>query len=302
MCLDTIESIPKGVNVRLQERSDAGRRSPISELADIAATDPKPARLSRSMSRHVGDVAYPAEAVLLVLVAWELWVRLTNQPPYIMVPFTDVLRACFEDWGMLLHHTWVTIVESVVGFMLGTIVGIALALLIVSLRFAARGILPLIILYHVIPAIALAPILSIWFGFGLLPKVLLVANLVFFPVLLNTITGLRSTNPLQIQLFRSAGASWSQRFLHLRVPNALPQIFVGLKIGTTLAVIGAVVAEYVSASSGLGYYVLIANGNLDTKHLMVGVIYLGVTGLLFYAAINLIERVATPWHVSRRES
>jgi NitT/TauT family transport system permease protein len=246
------------------------------------------------------DVAYPAVAFGLLLLAWELWVRIGNEPPYIMVPFTDVLRACFQDWGTLLHHTWATVTESVYGYALGSAIGVALAFGISSLRPAAKGLLPLIVVYHVIPTIAIAPLLSIWFGFGLWPKVLIVANFTFFPVMLNTIIGLRSTQQTHVHLFRSAGAGPLQTFFRLRLPNALPQLFVGLKIASTLALIGAVVAEFVSASAGLGYYVLIANGALDTKHLMVGVIYLSVTGMLFFFAVQLAEWLATPWHVSQR--
>jgi NitT/TauT family transport system permease protein len=118
--------------------------------------------------------------------------------------------------------------------------------------------------------------------------------------MLNTIIGLRSTQPTQVFLFRSAGCGIVQTFLRLRLPNSLPQLFVGLKIASTLALIGAVVAEFVSATEGLGYYVLIANGSLDTKHLMVGVIYLSVTGLALFGVVALAERLAMPWHVSQR--
>jgi len=256
-------------------------------------------RLRPSRDR-VLDVVYPAVAFALILLAWELWVRIGNEPPYIMASFTSVIQACFENWHTLIDHTWATVRESIYGYLLGSAVGVALAVLITSVRPAAKGILPLIVVYHVIPTIAIAPVLSIWFGFGLLPKVLIVANFTFFPVMLNTIIGLRSTQPAQVHLFRSAGAGPAQTFFRLRLPNALPQLFVGLKIASTLAIIGAVVAEFVSASAGLGYYVLIANGSLDTKHLMVGVIYLSVTGMLFFFAVQFVERLATPWHVSQR--
>jgi NitT/TauT family transport system permease protein len=249
---------------------------------------------------RVLDVAYPAAAVALLLLGWELWVRIANEPPYIMVPFSSVLQACFEHWGTLLHHTLATVKESVYGFVLGTVIGILLACVIAGARTAAQSILPLIVLYHVIPTIAIAPLLSIWFGFGMLTRVLIVANFTFFPVMLNTIIGLRSTQPTQVFLFRSAGCGIVQTFLRLRLPNSLPQLFVGLKIASTLALIGAVVAEFVSATEGLGYYVLIANGSLDTKHLMVGVIYLSVTGLALFGVVALAERLAMPWHVSQR--
>jgi NitT/TauT family transport system permease protein len=246
------------------------------------------------------DAAYPAAAFGVLLVAWELWVRLTHQPAYIMVPFSDVLRACFDNWGQLVHHTWVTTRESIYGYALGAVVGVVLAVLMTSVRAANKGLFPLIVVYHVVPTIALAPLFLIWFGFGLLPKVLIVANFAFFPILLNTMIGLRSTQANQLNLFRSAGAGRLSILLRLRSPNALPQIFVGLKIASTLALIGAVVAEYVNASDGLGYYVLLANGTLDTKHLMVGVIYLTVTGLLLFATVEVAEWLALPWQLSRR--
>jgi NitT/TauT family transport system permease protein len=246
------------------------------------------------------DVAFPVATFCAFLVAWELWVRIGDQPRYIMVPFSEVLRECFNNWGTLLDHTWATARASIYGYVLGSVIGIAFALVIAGARPAAKGLLPVIVVYHVIPTIAIAPVLSIWFGFGLLPKVLIVANFTFFPVMLNAIIGLRSTQPTQVHLFRSIGAGPTQTFMRLRMPNALPQLFVGLKIASTLALIGAVVAEFVSASEGLGYYVLIANGSLDTEHLMVGVIYLSVTGLALFGCVTLAERLALPWHVSQR--
>jgi NitT/TauT family transport system permease protein len=246
------------------------------------------------------DVAYPAALVGLVLLAWELWVRIDDTPPYIMVPFSDVVRASFDDWGTLIEHTIATTRAAVYGFLLGSALGVLLAAMIAGVRTVAQSILPLIVLYHVIPTIAIAPLLSIWFGFGLLTQVLIVMNFTFFPVMLNTIIGLRSTQPTQVYLFRSAGAGKLRTFFRLRIPNALPQLFVGLKIGSTLALIGAVVAEFVSASEGLGYYVLIANGSLDTEALMVGVIYLSVTGLTLFGIVALAERFALPWHISQR--
>jgi NitT/TauT family transport system permease protein len=267
-----------------------------------SAAAPRRRRILGGARPSVGDVGYPLVAFALLLAAWELWVRLGHEPPYIMVPFTSVIGACFDHWGVLLHNTRVTVVESVYGFAIGAGVGIALAFLLTRVRAASKGLFPLIIVYHVIPTIALAPLFSIWFGFGVLPKVLIVANLSFFPVLLNTMIGLRSTQPLQVSLFRSAGAGPFSTFFRLRLPNALPQVFVGLKIASTLALIGAVIAEFVSAGAGLGEYVLVANGNLDTKHLMVGVIYLSVTGLLFFGAVQVAEWLLTPWHVSQRAS
>jgi NitT/TauT family transport system permease protein len=259
-----------------------------------------PSRRRRFPVDRLLDVAYPLTAFGVLLLAWELWVRVTNQPPYIMVPFTDVVQACFDDWDTLMRHTWATVRASIYGYALGSVIGVVLAFLIATLRPAAKGLLPLIVVYHVIPSIAIAPVLSIWFGFGLLPKVLIVANFTFFPVMLNTIIGLRSTQTVQVLLFRSTGAGPLATFFRLRLPNALPQIFVGLKIASTLALIGAVVAEFVSASEGLGYYVLIANGALDTEQLMVGVIYLSVTGMAFFALVQFAEWLATPWHIAQR--
>ena len=238
--------------------------------------------------------------IALLLVAWELWVRLGHEPRYIMVPFSEVAKACIENAGILLHHTWVTTKESLYGWALGTAVAIPFALALATVRVISKTFYPLIVVYHVIPVIAVAPLLSIWFGFGLLPKLLIVANFTFFPIMLNAIVGLRSTQPVQIHLFRSAGAGRLQTFLRLRLPNALPQLFVGLKIASTLALIGAVVAEYISAREGLGYYVVVANGNLDTRDMMVGVIYLAVTGMLLFAAVQVAEKLALPWHVSQR--
>jgi NitT/TauT family transport system permease protein len=276
------------------------------DSADPGAADvharARPARRRRTAfsSERVLDVLYPFATVALLLLAWELWVRLGHEPRYIMVPFSEVAKACFRNAGVLLHHTWVTVKECLLGWALGTAIAIPMAFAIVSLPLVSRTVYPLIVAYHVIPVIAIGPLLSVWFGFGILPKLLIVANFTFFPILLNTASGLRATLPDQIHLFRSAGATPTQTFTRLRFPNALPQFFVGMKIASTLALIGAVVAEFISASSGLGYYVLVANGNLDTRDLMVGVVYLALAGGLLFGGVVLVEKLVLPWHVSQR--
>jgi NitT/TauT family transport system permease protein len=259
----------------------------------------RPRRRLVSRSRLL-DVAYPAVTVALLLGAWEVGVRAGHEPRYIMVPFSDVAQASYHHFGILMHHTWVTLREALYGWALGIAVAIPLAFLIATVPLVSKTIYPLVVVYHVIPAIALGPMLYIWFGFGILPKLLIVANFTFFPIMLNAVIGLRSTQPTQVHLFRSAGAGTLETFVRLRLRNAMPQLFVGMKIASTTALIGAVVAEYISAREGLGLYILTANASLDPRDVTVGIVYLAVTGALLFGAVQVIEKVALPWHVSQR--
>ena len=188
----------------------------------------------------------------------------------------------------------------VAGFVLSVLVGIPLAMALAYSPQVERSIYPIVVFLQILPKIAIAPLFIVWFGFGTMPKVLLVFLLTFFPIVVNTVVGFKSVDPGVMELARSTGAGALRTFYKIRFPSALPSIFVGLKIAAALASTAAVVAEYVASDSGLGYLIITYNGQLATPMVFATIIVLGVIGLVFYFLIEFVERLVVPWHVSMR--
>jgi NitT/TauT family transport system permease protein len=242
----------------------------------------------------------PILTFAVILVIWEIVVRVGDVPVYQVPPISDVLQAMVSEASLLMPAAWVTVQEILLGFAASIVIGVPLALLIVTFKPLERTIYPLLVASQVVPKVAIAPLFIVWFGFGIFPKVLLVFLIAFFPVVIDSAVGLKSLETEKLYLARSMGANAFQTFTRLRLPNALPSIFAGVKLSATLAVIGAVVAEFVGADAGLGFVIQQANGNLDTVLLFAGIGYLTLIGVLMFAAVDLLERVMLPWHVSQR--
>ena len=202
--------------------------------------------------------------------------------------------------GRLIDHMWVTLSEVLLGFLLGSVVGVALGTLTAQSPLMRTIIGPYILASQAMPKLALAPIIVIWLGFGIAPKVVITALICFFPLLENTIIGLTSTNPHQVELFQVLTASRWQTFIKLRVPNALPVIFAGLRVAITLAVVGAVVGEYVGANRGLGALVIAAQGSFDTPLMFAIFVYLTAVGIVLYKLMELLEHTAFSWRYIKR--
>ncbi|MEQ8698656.1 MAG: ABC transporter permease [Bauldia litoralis] len=235
-----------------------------------------------------------------LLIVWEAWVRIADVPVYLLPPPSMVAVDLFERWPRVFDHALVTGNEIVAGFLLAVVVSIPLAMIIAYSRPVERSLYPVIVFLQIVPKIAIAPLFIIWFGFGFTPKLLLVFLLSFFPIVVSGIAGFKSLDPDVMDLARSTGANGLKMFLRIRLPQALPQIFTGLKVGAALAATAAVVAEFVASDSGLGYLLLEYNSNLETPMVFAVIIVLSVLGLLVYYAVELIERLAIPWHVSNR--
>jgi NitT/TauT family transport system permease protein len=194
----------------------------------------------------------------------------------------------------------VTVAEILWGFALAIVVGVPLAMLIVASPAFERSIYPLLVASQSVPKIAIAPLLIFWAGLGMFPKILVAFLIAFFPVVIDTVVGLRAIEPEMLHLARSMGASGARVFLKIRLPNALPNIFAGLKVGVTLAVVGAIVGEFIQADRGLGYALLQANAMLNTKLSFAAIVILAAIGVVLFALVDRIERLLIPWHASRR--
>jgi NitT/TauT family transport system permease protein len=202
--------------------------------------------------------------------------------------------------GLLPMHLWVTLSEILLGFILGSVVGIVLGTVTAQSPLMRAILNPYILASQAMPKLALAPIMVIWLGFGIAPKVVITALICFFPLLENTIIGLTSANPYQLELFRALTASRWQTFSKLRIPNALPVIFAGLRVAITLAVVGAVVGEYVGANRGLGALVIATQGNFDTPLMFAVFVYLTAVGIVLYKIMELMESTFFSWrHIKR---
>jgi NitT/TauT family transport system permease protein len=231
------------------------------------------------------------------LVAWKAITVVTGTPDYIL-PAPEVvgargLRAISS--GILWEHSAVTLSEILLGLAVGAATAIAVGTALGKSVVVERVLSPYIVAAQSVPILALAPLLDIWFGGGLLARVLICALIVFFPIAIATMVGIRSADPLLTELFRSLGATQAQRTTRLEIPSALPVIFGGLRVGVTLAVIGAVVAEWAGASSGLGVLINIANqGLFDTPLMFVALATLAVIGIGLHGLVVSVERRLVP--------
>ena len=228
--------------------------------------------------KPLGRILVGVSAVLLVLVWWA-WAR-TNSP--LILPTPDAVVELLVEYvrnGRAWPHVYITVQEIVAGFALGSFLGIGLGTLAAEFNIARRVVMPYVIITQALPKFALAPILVIWFGFGITPKIIIAALIAFFPLLENTYLGLTTTPALDLELFRALRASKWTTLLKLRVPHAVPAVFSGLRVALLLSLVGAVVAEYVGANKGLGALIIVSQGMLDTELMFVAFVLLTLMGL-----------------------
>ncbi len=249
-------------------------------------------------ARHGG--VRPVLLIVSVLVLWELAVRLFKIPPYLVPAPAQVIATLIKDWPRLLAESSVTTYATLGGFALSIVVGIPLAMLIAYSRTFESFVYPLLVFSQSVPKVAVAPLFVVWFGFGILPKVIVAFLLGVFPIIVSMVTGLKSVEPEMIDLARSMRAGRLKTFWWISLPHSLPSLFAGLKVSITLAVVGAVVGEFVGSNSGIGYVLQIANGNFDLPLMFAALFVLSMIGVLLFTAIEFAERWMVPWHSSRR--
>ena len=237
---------------------------------------------------------------LLIVVLWDLAVRLLKIPAYLVPAPLAVVQTLSEQWRLLALHSWWTTLTVLAGFAAAAVVAVPLAVVIVVSSVAERLLYPPMVATQSIPKIALAPLFVVWFGFGVTPKVAVAFLIAFFPIVIDTIVGLRGIDPAMLQLARTMGAPGYRVFLKFSLPHALPSIFGGLKVASTLAVVGALTGEFIGSDKGLGYVLLQASGNLNTPLLFATLVVLSVLAMVFFYAVEVVERFAIPWHVSQR--
>ncbi len=258
------------------------------------------AKKEEKLAGQWGERMLPLAGIIIFLVVWQILVTVLEVPTYLLPKPTQILQTIIEKFSKLMSHTWVTAYEMILGYLLAIAVAVPLAIGITSYRRFDRFITPILLFFQTVPKIAIAPLFLVWFGFGPFPKVLVAFLISFFPIVIDTAVGLRSISPEMIDLARSMGASPMQIFMRFRLPTSLPYLFSGLKVAATLAVVGAVVGEFVGADKGLGYLLLVSNSNLDTPLLFASIVALTALGLILFYIIEILEHFLIPWHVTRR--
>lgn len=243
----------------------------------------------------------PWATILGLVAVWEVSARVFGIPQWLLPAPSAIIGELIAKPGMFAYHALVTAGEIVLGFLLSVIVGIPLAFGIAYSRVFERTLYPILVASQAVPKVAIAPLLIVWFGFGTLPKVIVAFLIAFFPIVIDTVVGLRSVQPEMLHLARSMGASGWQTFRKIRLPKALPSIFAGLKVAITLAVVGAIVGEFVAADRGLGYMLMIASGEMNSRMLFAAIIVLTLIGVAFFLLIEILERWCIPWHGTRND-
>jgi NitT/TauT family transport system permease protein len=234
--------------------------------------------------------------LIALVAAWELLCRALNIPVFLIPAPSQVAWRLYEKRDLYLIHTWTTLYETTAGFLLAVVFGILCAAIIVVIPKLRDIVMPLLLVAQLVPKVAIAPLLLIWFGYGLFPKVLVAFLVAFFPIVVNGASGLASVQPELLDLGHSLQASRWQTFWKFRIPTALPELFSGMKVAVTLAIIGAIIGEFVGGNRGLGYLIIVANQELDTPLAFAAIFLLSAAGIALYAIVEMLERMLIPWH------
>jgi ABC-type nitrate/sulfonate/bicarbonate transport system permease component len=244
----------------------------------------------------------PLALLAALVVLWEVLVRVLDVADYLLPPPSEVWSAFLRTREVLPTHLWATLSTALVGLALGTAVGVLIAVAIATVRVVRVALYPLVVASQSIPVVVLAPLFVVWFGFGLLPRVLVVALVVFFPVVVSTVDGLLAADREQVDLIRSFGGGRPDVLRHVLVPGALGPFFAGVKVASAYAMFGAVIAEWIGASKGLGVYLERSRRSFLTDQMLVAVVVIALVSLALFGAVSLLAQRVTPWtRASRKE-
>lgn len=235
-----------------------------------------------------------------IFALWEVVVRVFNVPHYLLPPPLEIAATIIKNHLLLLRHFQKTLLEVCLGMSLGLLVGVILAILIARFRTWEMVLQPLLVVLQTMPKIAIAPLLLIWLGYGILPKIVISALVCFFPVVINFSKGLKSLDPDLADLLVVYQANRRETLFKVRIPNALPDFFAGLKIAIPLSVIGVLVGEFIGAQEGLGHLIMVAEGRLDIALMFASTVFLSGIGTIFFGIIRMIEKRVIFWHLSEK--
>jgi ABC-type nitrate/sulfonate/bicarbonate transport system permease component len=246
---------------------------------------------------------FPVAGIVLVLLGlWEGAVRVLQVQKWLLPAPSVIAVTLVTSWQLLWHHTLVTVLEVVLGFGLSLLCGVVLACGMALSRTLERSLYPFIIASQTIPIIVIAPLLLIWVGYGLAPKIIVVALIAFFPIVVNMVDGLQSVDPDVVHLLRILGANRWQIFVKVQLPSSLPFLFSGLRVAMAVSVIGAVIGEWVGSSQGLGYLMIRSKPQFLTERVFAAIVVLSAIGITLFALVGRLEKLAIPWwHNEQRQ-
>ena len=274
------------------------------EASSAAGQEPQPPEPDSSESMRARVVRWlPPLAIMVgILGLWEAYVRIFDVQKWLLPAPSVIIETMVVDAGLLSRHTVTTVEELIVGFAMALAAGVILASVIALSTTIERAIYPFVIASQTIPIIVIAPLLLIWIGYGLAPKFIVVALIAFFPIVVNTVDGLKSVDPDSVRLMRTLGANRRQIFMKLQLPTSLPFLFSGAKIAVAVSVIGAVIGEWVGSSQGLGYLMIRSKPQFLTERVFAAIFVLSMMGIALFALVGLIERLSIPWWHSERRN
>ncbi|RAI43557.1 ABC transporter permease [Rhodoplanes roseus] len=249
----------------------------------------------RSRIHTIEAIVYPIVGIVAVLGLWQAYVTVFAVNPIVLPGPIAIAKASVKHFDTLLEQTWPTLAESIYGFALAVLIGVPLAVCVANSRILNLTFYPILIATQSIPKVAVAPIILVWFGVGMESKLVIAFLVAFFPIVVDTATGLRATPPGLLELARSVSASPSQTFWKVQFPAAMPFIISGAKVAVTLAVIGAVIGEFVGSNEGLGNLLLAANSQLDGPLAWAALVWLSILGIGLFFLVVVAERVLMPW-------
>lgn len=244
----------------------------------------------------------PIIGLVLLVFAWHFYVALFDVPMAVLPTPAAVFDAAAKNWRLILDQGWITLLESLYGFVLAFVLGVPLAVAIASLPMLNLMFYPLLIATQSLPKVALAPIILVWLGTGMESKLAIAWLVAFFPIVVDTATGLRATPAEFLDLASAVRANPLQIFFKIRFPAALPFVISGSKVAITLAVIGAVIGEFIGSNEGLGNLLLVANSQVNTPLAFAALFGLAVLGIVLYAVVAVVEIALKPWFGEARHS
>jgi NitT/TauT family transport system permease protein len=280
-------------------------RTPVESVSSL---EPKPLPDRSVLGRWNRDAMLsfllPLVTLVVVLIVWDRAIVYFRLPPEIIprpLAAMDVLWDGLRS-GVFIAHTWVTLQEVIYGFVLGGVAGFVCGVVIAEFSYVRMAVSPFLIVLQITPKVAIAPLFIIWLGYGIQSKVAIAISISFFPVVINTIAGLRAVDSELLEMMDAFCATRWQTFHRVKLKMALPYIFAGLNVGMALAVIGAIVAEFVGSTKGLGYLILQANFKLDTEQVFALLVILAALGIALDAVLRFVSRRALFWHDSERSN
>lgn len=251
--------------------------------------------------RNIIDLLLPVGAFALIIIIWAAVCSLEAVPSFMMPSPKSVVSALIGDFKLLCFHTRYTLAETFTGMAISIILSFALAVVMDRFKFIKKAVYPLLVVTQTIPSIAIAPLLVLWFGFGMAPKIILIVLVCFFPLAIGFLDGFASADEDEIKLLRSMGANNRQIFRHVKLPRSLPHFFAGLKVSSSYCIVSAVISEWLGGTNGLGVYMTRVRKSYAFDKMFAVIIVISVLSILLMAAISLLEKAAMPYNKEKKQ-